>query len=158
MIYDVREYSAPQPGALSQRGRLGRETIVNLTSQAQQKLAGRLAGVCAETRSGRVYIRLENIRGTHDATVLNAYISGRKSARGQPKLLAGTVGLYGLGTASIQNATGLGGLTLLLDVTTALIDLAAAGSLDAICVTIAPARAVRQAMPIIVGRISIVAD
>ena len=53
----------------------------------------------------RVFLNLENVRGTHDATVLSVYLNLPEGARpsDHPELLAGSVGLFGLRRAEFRD-------------------------------------------------------
>ena|SRR5579862_9052518 len=136
----------------------GAHTLVKLNTNVQKLVAG-LATSGEGTRSG-IYVALENVRGTHDATVLKVSINLRRDA-GQDErrdVLAGSVGLYGLRRASIQDGQGGGGgLTFILDITEILLEQPAATLSDAneIRINIEPERQLPDAAPISVGRVSV---
>jgi tyrosinase len=141
--------------------RPGAHTIVRLTADGRRKLVAGLSSTAAASSRSRVYLLLENIRGTNDASVLNVYINLPEDARpGEYRdLMAGAVGLYGLRRASIQRGQdGGSGLTFVLDVTTILGKLVASKSLEAdvIRVSIVPNRQLGDSADIVVGRVSIV--
>src|SRR2546421_1695064 len=143
--------------ALEIRG-AGAHTIVKLTPDAQRKLTLGLAHVSAETSPLRIYLMLENIRGTRDATVLSPYINLPEDARpgDHRNLLAGGVGLYGLTMASTPgNANGGPGLPLFLDITRILIELVATKSLETgeMRVSIIPNRQLPDSTDIVIGRV-----
>ena len=138
----------------------GAHTIVKLIPDPQRKLREGLANVSAETSLLRVYLMLENIRGTQDATVLSAYINLPEGAKpgDHRDLLAGSVGLYGLSRASTaEDGNGGPGLTFILEITGVIIDLVATKSFDAdeIRVSIVPNRQLPDSSDIVVGRVAI---
>jgi tyrosinase len=108
----------------------------------------------------RVYLKLENVRGTTDASVLGVYLNLPENARpgDNRKLLAGHVALFGLRRASVKDGEHGGeGLTFLLDVTRIIDGLHLSNTLDAISalVSIVPSRALPDKADITVGRISL---
>ena len=136
----------------------GAHTIVKLTANGQRHLSALLSKTNAEPTP--VYLGLENIRGTFDATVLNAYIGLPENARGSdhPDLLIESVGLYGLRMASVRQEGNVGeGLTFILEITPILLDLLASKSVSAeeIRVSILPDRGLPDSVTIVVGRVSI---
>jgi tyrosinase len=140
----------------------GAHTIITLTTGAQRKLALGLASASAESSPLRVYLMLENIRGTRDATVLSPYINlPEGAAPGDHRhLLAGSVGLYGLTMASAAgNENGGQGLAFILDITRILIELVTTKSLEAgkIRVSVVPNRQLPDSTDIVIGRVSIFA-
>lgn len=98
----------------------GASTVVKLDPGVRQKVASSLAMASETKPPDRVFLQLENVRGTHDAAVLSVYInlpSGAKPAD-HPELLAGTVGLFGLRRASYKDGKHAGqGLSFVLEVT-----------------------------------------
>ena len=138
----------------------GADTIVKLNPNGQRKLLEGLANVSAETSLLRVYLMLENIRGSQDATVLSAYVNLPEGARpgDHRDLLAGSVGLYGLSRASSADDGNRGaGLAFILEITRIIIDLVATKSFDAdeIRVSIVPNRQLPDSTDIVIGRIVI---
>lgn len=135
----------------------GFETVMRIAPDPHRRLIDSLA----KTPSGlRVYLLLENIRGTHDATALNVYLDLPQGA--QPgdhrDLLAGSVGLYGLRRSSIPYDRESGqGLSFLLDATQVFLGLPAARSLaaDAIRVSILPHRKLTDPRDTVVGRVAL---
>jgi tyrosinase len=139
----------------------GAHTIVRFSADCRRKLVADLTNALAGSSRSRVYLILENIRGTTDASVLNAFINLPEDARpGEHRdLMAGAVGLYGLRRASVgtgQNRDS--GLTFVLDITRLLGELFETKSLDAdaIRVSIVPNRQLGDSSDIVVGRVSIV--
>ena len=111
--------------------------------------------------SNRVYLILEDIRGTNDAAILSVYINLPLPARPgeHPDLMAGTLGLYGLRRASIvSGAKWRFRLTYTLDITSALQRLLADNLLDAddIRVSIVPHPPLADSPDIVVTRLSII--
>src|SRR6516165_1113715 len=109
----------------------GAHTVVRLNTDLHHNLVAGRANTSGDRSSDRVYLILENIRGTYDATILNVYIDVPEDAsQGDHRhLLAGSVGLYGLRRASIQHGEDGGlGLTFVLDITRILIEQPAAKS------------------------------
>ena len=139
----------------------GAYTIVRFTDEGRRKLLADLPKTAAENSRSQLYLVLENIRGTKDASVLNIFISLPEDARPREHrdLMAGAVGLYGLRGASLRTAQNSGsGLTFVLDITRLLRDLFETKSLDAdvIRVSIVPNRQLGNSVDIVVGRVSIV--
>lgn len=138
----------------------GAHTVVRLTADGRRKLIAGLRDPAAASLRSRVYLMLENIHGTNDASVLSAYINLPHDARpGEHRdLVAGAVGLYGLRRASIRSGANEGsGLTFMLDITKILDGFLAANSLDAdaIRVSIVPHRDLGDSADIVIGRVSI---
>ncbi len=108
----------------------------------------------------RVFLHLENVRGTHDASVLSVYINLREGAKPSehPELLARSVGLFGLRRASLKEGKHAGqGLNFVLEITKIIDALHLKKSLDvdALSVRIVPHRAVPEKAEITVGRVGI---
>src|SRR6185369_8315698 len=78
-------------------------TTVKLDLQVRSKVSESLAAASALTRPDRVYLNLENVRGTGDATALSVFINLPEASNpaDHPDLLAGTVGLFGLRRATV---------------------------------------------------------
>jgi tyrosinase len=137
----------------------GADTVVRLNTDLQKLVTG-LAKTSSEKPPGGIYLALENVRGTQDATVLDVSISRREDASlgEQRDQLAGSVGLYGLRRASVQSDQGGGsGLSFVLDITQILLEQPVAALSDAneIHVSIVPHHRLPDAAPIAVGRVSI---
>jgi tyrosinase len=138
----------------------GAHTVVRLNPDIHRSLATDPAKTSGDTARDRFYLILENIRGTHDATVLNVYINFPEAASpgDHRNLLVGSVGLYGLRRASIRHGEEAGmGLTSVLDITRILIEPPVAKSTPAneIRVSIVPHRQLPDSAGIVVGRVSI---
>ena len=138
----------------------GASTSVKLDADVRSKVSASLAKASENAPPDRVYLNLENVRGTHDASVLSVYIDlpeGEKPSE-HPELLAGSVGLFGLRRASLKDGQHAGeGLDFVLDITKIVDALHLNHALDAdsLHVTIVPYQQVPDAAQITVGRISI---
>ena len=138
----------------------GAHTVVRLNTDLHHNLVAGRANTSGGRSSDRVYLILENIRGTYDATILNVYINVPEDASqaDHRNLLAGSVGLYGLRRASIQHGEEGGlGLTFVLDITPILIEQPAGKSpyANEIRVSIVPNRQLPDPAEVVVGRVSI---
>lgn len=156
---DNVELVGASQGALPIRG-LGARTTVRLDANVRRKVSASLATAAETAAPDRVYLNLENVRGTHDAGVLTVYINLPEGAnpKDHPELQAGSVGLFGLGDASFEDSKhGGGGLNFVLDITNIVDNLHLNNALDvdSLNVTIVPHRAVPEQSEITVGRISI---
>ena len=133
---------------------------VKLDTGVKSKVATSLLKASAVTLPDRVYLKLENIRGTFDAAVLGVYVNlpdGAKPGASQ-ECFAGSMALFGLRRASIADGEHAGeGLTFLLDITHRIDDLHLAGKLDSdsLRVSLVPTRALPERSEITVGRISV---
>jgi len=146
-------------GALPVKGARARMTV-KLDTNVRRKVSLSLARAAATSPPDRVYLRLENVRGTQDAHVLSVYINLPEGAKpsDHPELLAGSVGLFGLNAASFEDGEHGGqGLTFVLDITKIVdaLHLNNALDTDSMNVTIVPRQAVPDQAQITVGRISI---
>ncbi|MFN2623816.1 MAG: hypothetical protein ABR611_13340 [Chthoniobacterales bacterium] len=138
----------------------GADTVVRLSPDSQRRLTALISRASAEEHVGNVYLGLENIRGTFDATVLNTYINLPEGARpvDHRNLMAESAGLYGLRRASVVHGENAGpGLTFLLEITGILTELFASHSLNTeeIRVSIVPDRPLPDQTTITIGRVSI---
>jgi len=139
---------------------LGASTTVQLDTQVRQKVSNSLAMAAETSVPDRVYLNLENVRGTHDATALSVFINlpeGSNPADHQ-ELLAGTVGLFGLRRATMAGGKHVGGgLSFLLDISPIVDQLHLSNALntDTLRVTIVPNRPVPANAEITVGRVSV---
>jgi tyrosinase len=139
----------------------GAHTVVRLNTNVRDNLVASRVNNSGSALRDRVYLTLENIRGTYDATILNVYINVPEdvSQGGDLRnLLAGSVALYGLRRASVQDGEDHGlGLTFVLDITRILIEQPAAKSpyANEIRVSIVPHPQLPNAVEIVVGRVGI---
>lgn len=116
------------------------------------------SAVAAAPDHERVYLRLEGIRGTRDATTLTVYLRLPHDAAsvGQAEFRAGTAGLYGVRRASVRSSPGSGeGLQSTFDVTPFFSDLsgAAATSLNTLIVSIRLGQAPSDSPGITIGQV-----
>jgi tyrosinase len=138
----------------------GTRTIIALSPQVREKVSETLNLASPSAPPDRVYLALENIRGTRDATVLNAYINLPEGAnpKDHPNLLAGSVGLFGLRRASSRSGQhGGDGLSFTLDITGIVDQLHLSRALisDSIQVAIIPSRPLPEQADITIGRVSV---
>lgn len=138
----------------------GARTTVKLDTGVRQKMAASFAAASATAQPDRVFLRLENVRGAQDASVLSVYINLPEGANpnDHPELLAGSVALFGLRRASQQDgAHGGEGLSFVLEITPIVdaLHLDHALDADALQVRIIPHQAVPEKANITVGRVSV---
>lgn len=127
----------------------GARATVRLDSAARGKVSASLAKASAAALPDRVYLQLENVRGTRDAYKLNVSVNQQN---------AGTVALFGLRRATLKDAEHGGeGLTFVLDITNIVDNLFLdnALDLDSLDVRIMPNHAVADSAEITVGRVSV---
>ena len=135
-------------------------TTVKLDSEVRKKVSASLAAASAQAVPDRVYLNLENVRGTGDATALSIFINLPDGANpaDHPELLAGTVGLFGLRRATVARGQHVGGgLNFLLDISPIVDQLHLSNTLNAetLRVTIVPNRPLSDKADVVVGRVSI---
>ncbi len=146
-------------GALAITG-AGARTTVKLDADVRRNVSASLASASETAQPDRVYLNLENIRGTHDAAVLSVYINLPEGASpsDHPELFAGSVGLFGLRRASLKDGQQGGqGLSFVLEITK-IVDALFLGNaldVDSLQVRIVPHRAIPEQADITVGRVSI---
>ncbi len=137
---------------------VGTHTFVSLVGDRPRQLLERLADTPTEKLAHRIYLALENIRGTHDAVILSVFINlpeGALPGESAP-LLIGSEALYGLRRASFQHGKSTGqGLTSILDATRVIGRLVAAQSFDQakIRITIVPQRPLPEGVEIAIARV-----
>lgn len=146
-------------GALAIK-RTGARTAVKLDTGVRRKVSASLANASEAALPDQVFLNLENVRGTHDAAVLSVYINlpEGENPSDHPELLAGSVGLFGLRTASRKDDKHGGqGLNFVLDITKIVDTLHLENALDveSLQVRIVPHQPVPEQADITVGRISI---
>jgi tyrosinase len=137
-------------------------TAVQLDSAMRQKVAKSLAVPAAgETAApDRVFLNLENVRGLNDAAAFRVYVNLPEGAKPEdhPELLAGSVALFGVRTASQTDAEHAGqGLTFVLEITKIVDALHLKNGLDvnSLDVRIVPIKPIPEGAQISIGRISI---
>ena len=139
---------------------LGVSTAVKLDPGVRSKVSASLAKASQTAVPDRVFLNLEDVRGTHDASVLSVYINLPEGAKPgeHPELLAGSVGLFGLRRASLKDGKHGGqGLNFVLEITKIIdtLHLKNALDVDSLRVRIVPHQAVPDQAQITVGRVSI---
>jgi len=136
------------------------DATVPLDDIVRSKVSASLLRAAETAAPDRVYLKLENVRGTRDASVLNVYVNvpeGTAPDR-HPEMFAGSVGLFGLRRASMRDGRHAGmGLSFVLDISNIIDRLHLDRRLlsDALRVTILPDREVPEDAAITVGRISL---
>jgi tyrosinase len=138
----------------------GASTSVKLDAGVRNKVSASLARAAEAAAPDRVYLKLENVRGTHDASILSVYINLPDGAKpsDHPELLAGSVGLFGLHDASLEDGKHGGqGLDFVLEITKIVdaLHLKDALDVDSLSVRIVPYRPIPDNEQITVGRVSI---
>ena len=135
-------------GALQIRSS-GSRTTVRLDSQVRSQVTRSLLGASLDNLPDRVYLQLEDVRGSIDAYKLNV------SVNQEP---VGTVSLFGLRRASDRDgAHGGAGLNFILDITDIIDRVFMADALvaDTLDVKIEPNHSVQEKSAITVGRVSV---
>ena len=122
--------------------------------------AGRyhLAAPDEHTGPERLYMALENVRGTRDAAVLNVYLTlPAADPRPAEQRLVGGAALYGLRLASLPGGGNGAGLTLVFELTAALVGLSGTQLVQGpgLHVRVAPSRPLPDAPDITIGRVSV---
>jgi tyrosinase len=138
----------------------GASTTVKLDPVVRRRVSASLAAPSETAPPDRVFLNLENVRGTHDAAALSVYINLPKGAKpgDHPELLAGSVGLFGLSRASLKDGKHGGqGLNFVLEITKIIDALHRNNALNAASfqVSIVPYRAIPDQAQITIGRVSI---
>ena len=145
---DNAELVGAHDGALQIKS-AGARATVRLDSDVRGKVSASLAEASETTLPDRVYLQLENVRGTRDAYKLDVSVNQQH---------AGTVALFGLRRATLKDGQHGGqGLTFVLDITN-IIDnpfLENALDTDSLDVKIVPNQAVPDSAEITVGRVSV---
>lgn len=145
---DDAELVGANDGALQIKSSGARATV-RLDSDVQGKVSASLAEASETNLPDRVYLRLENVRGTKDAYKLDVSVNQRH---------AGTVALFGLRRATLKDGRHGGtGLTYVLDITDIVDNLFLDNALDAdsLDVRIVPNHAVPDGEELTVGRVSV---
>ncbi len=141
------------------QGTGARNVPVRMDSGIRKKLSASLTSISAMSLPDRVYLKLENVRGTRDATVLNVFVKGDGAQAGEQRAnLAGQVALFGMRRASVKDGEhGGGGLTFVLDITRIVDQLHLDGALDvaSLAVSLVPRHALSAGETITVGRVSV---
>lgn len=138
----------------------GVTTTVRLDSNVRRKVSRSLTEASAAAPPDRVYLSLENVRGTRDGTALSVYVNLPEGANpsDHPDHLAGAVGLFGLRTATLADREHAGGgLNFTLDITKIVDTLHLQNALDAdsLQVKIVPYQRLPDQAEITVGRVGV---
>jgi tyrosinase len=146
------------PVRLSHGG--GTPVEVKLHPDVQNRVAASLKLASTLALPDELYLKLENVRGTQDATVLRVYIDlpPQADAATRRAQYVGSVGLFGLRRASVKHgAHGGSGLSFILDISRYVDKLYLENKLSEgdIQVSLVPSGALPQAANIEVGRVSI---
>ncbi len=149
-IGDNTELVGARDGALQIKSSGARATV-KLDSDARAKVSESLAAASDASLPDRVYLRLENVRGSIDATKLYVSVNGQQ---------VGHVALFGLERASSKDGQHGGeGLTFKLDITNVIDNLFLnnnnALDTDSLDVRIEPNHEVPDDEELTVGRVSI---
>lgn len=155
----TKELLGASPPRLPIKGS-GASTTVRLDAAVRRKVSTSLTTTSESAPPDRVFLNLENVRGTHDAVALRVYINLREGERpaDHPELLAGSVGLFGLRGASLKDGKHAGqGLSFVLDITKIIdtLHLGKALDVDSLRVTLVPHRPVPDHAEVTVGRVSL---
>ncbi|PCE30701.1 DUF7868 domain-containing protein [Burkholderia ubonensis] len=130
---------------------------LRIDSPAVVALASEQAAHAGDASLFRFYLMLEHVRGTHDATVLQAFLRTQSSAHaGHPQdTYLASVGLFGLRRASSDDSSE--GLLYSLDITShaALLQNATVPVEEFFCVSIRPRHALPGGVAIHIGRLCI---
>jgi tyrosinase len=141
------------------------QTSVELDPGVRQKVAASLTAAAKAVspeaaRPDRVFLNLENVRGTADGTVFQVYVNlpqGADPAQ-HPELLAGSAALFGVREASLPDEKHAGqGLTFVLDISSIVDNLHLNNALNAnkLDIRILPLNPVSAEANITVGRVSV---
>lgn len=135
-------------------------TSIHLDHEMRRRVTESLTQFALDSYPDRVFLNLENVKGTDDSAVLQVYVEAPASGKFDRSAarLAGTVALFGLRQASLVNGEHAGqGMTFVLEITNIVDSLYLENSLDvdSLQVRIAPIMPVPQNEQITIGRISI---
>ena len=147
-IHNTSELVGAHDGAL-RIDSSGVRASVKLDNQVRNKMVSTLVTASVINVPDRVYLQLENVRGTRDANKLNIYVNG---------IAAGCVPLFGMHQASLKDGEhGGSGLMLQVEITDIIDTLHMENALDSdsLDVRIIPDRSIPKDSEISVGRISI---
>jgi tyrosinase len=131
----------------------GAESRATIEFSPEGKRGAALLLAAPPSLRGRLYLVLERLRGTLDATILQVYVGWSADAR--PSLLAGSWGLFGLRMASQPHAGEPGkGLDKSFDIT-ALLSSAPPDAGAELSVRIVPNRPLPTPAKLVVERLSV---
>jgi tyrosinase len=141
-------------------GGSGTQIAVKLDTGVRRKTVASLARASETALPDKAFLKLENVRGTFDAVVLDVSVNlskDEKAGDGET-LLAGHLALFGLRRASVPDGQHGGeGLTFILDITHIIDQLHLANALegDSLQVNIVSNRPLPDEAQVQVGRISV---
>ncbi|MBN3778180.1 tyrosinase family protein [Burkholderia sp. Ac-20345] len=148
-------------GAVQISGAGSGSISVRLDADVQQRVIESLADASLAAPPDRVYLKLENVRGTLDATVLGVYVNlpaDHASPAVRRAHQAGAIALFGLRRASdVDGGHGGDGLTYVLDITRLLDQQYLEGQLPSanLTVTLLARHALSEQATIEIGRVSV---
>lgn len=151
-------------GPIVVQGAGAQRVTVKMDGAVRQKVASSLKSITRTSLPDSVYLKLENVRGTLDATVLRVYIDApgdpiapAASPKARRANLAGEVALFGMRRASVlHGGHGGSGLSFVLDITHIVDELQLKKTFDvgSIEVSLVPRRPLPHGVQISVDRIS----
>ena len=135
-------------------------TMVKLDHEMKGSVVQSLLEASVEALPDTVYLKLENVQGTADASILSVYanLPEGSNPNNHPECFVGSISLFGVRRASMENGDHGGqGLTFVLDITTVFDAMHIADELasDSLRVSIFPDNDLSAETPITVGRISV---
>nr|WP_295922848.1 hypothetical protein [uncultured Dyadobacter sp.] len=147
--------TVPHPVAITGGGT---DVQLAITPDGLKKLSATHSAATDAIAKGHIYLALENILGTRDATILKIYVSFREDALRDDRLLTGSVSLFGLRRASAGKGDNKGaGLDILLDITPTVTGVPAvkAGESYEMRIGIVPEAELPGSSDIVIGKISL---
>lgn len=153
------ELVGASPGPVKVEGSMV-QTSVKVDPSVRDRISSSLAEASETALPDRVFLHLENVRGTPNAAVLGVYLNLPAAAKpsDHPELFAGSVGLFGLrGATALHGRHGGQGLSFTLEITKIVdgLHLENRLNLEALPVTIVSSTPLQGPAPITIGRISI---
>jgi tyrosinase len=138
----------------------GTQTAIKLDTVVRRKTVTGLAAAAEDGLPDKTFLKLENVRGVFDASVLRVYVNWPENVgpSDTPQYLVGNVALFGMRRASAKDGQHGGeGLTFVLDVTPFIdqLHLGKALDVDSLRVNVVPDRPLPDKTEITVGRISL---
>jgi tyrosinase len=135
-------------------------TSVQLDAGMHDKVSVSLARAAEEAAPDRVFLNLENVRGSVDSTAFHVFVGLPEGAvPGEyPERLAGSIALFGVRKASLVDGEHAGrGLTFVLEITRIVDELHLENAFDlgVLEVRIIPVQPVPESAQISIGRVSI---
>ena len=136
------------------------QTSVKVDPSVRDRISSSLAEASETALPDRVFLHLENVRGTPSAAVLGVYLNLPADAKpsDHPELFAGSVGLFGLrGATAPHGRHGGQGLSFTLEITKIVDALYLENmlNLEALPVTVVSSTPLQGPAPITIGRISV---